>query len=112
MNVDDTLREAIAAFDAGNHAWGRFHLYTFRRYHDNPPAPGPAAVRAALQEAVLSVPHSGDEQEIREFRVAVSAALRELEAFIALLPDPLRTSDVLQAPEALAEALELLQPDA
>ena len=106
----DHIREAIAAFDAGNHAWGRFYLYTLRRYTGA--VPDSSGVRTALQDAVLAVPHEGHDHQVREFRTAIAAALRAIEAFIADAPAPLRTGDLLQAPEALAEALDLLQADA
>jgi hypothetical protein len=106
----DHIREAIAAFDAGNHAWGRFYLYTLHRYTGA--VPDVAGVRTALQDAVLAVPHEGHDHQVREFRTAIAATLRAIEIFIADAPEPLRTGDLLQAPEALAEELDLLQADA
>jgi hypothetical protein len=100
------VREAIAAFDAGNHAWGRFYLYTARRAANAVPDPSP--VRTALQDAVLAVPHEGHDHQVREFRAAIAAAHRVIEAFIIEAPESLRTGDLLQVPEAFAEALELL----
>lgn len=104
--LSDPLREAIAAFDAGNHAWGRFYHYTLRRAAG--PAPDASDVRAALQEAVLAVPHDGHDHQVREFRTAIAAARLAIENFILDAPETLRTGDLLEAPEALTEALELL----
>ena len=114
MNDNDALREAIseatASFDAGNHAWGRYLLYVLRRYRGDPPAPDPAAVRAALQDAVLSVPQQPDIEDIRTFYAAIQIALREVEQFVALLPDVIRTGDILLVPEAFIEAADRLEP--
>lgn len=108
--MSDRLRAAIAAFDAGNHAWGRYYLYTLRRYRGTVAAPDASAVRAAFQDAVLAVPHEDHDHQVRAFRAAILTVLQALEAFIASAPEPLRTGDLLQAPDALAEALDLLVP--
>lgn len=114
MTPDEALQaaiaSAIAAFDSGNHAWGRFFAYVLRPYRGHPPAPTPAAVRAALQEAALSVPQAADAAAAYTFYAALVTARGELEAFIGGLPDPLHTADVLQAPQALAEAIGWLEP--
>ena len=114
MVRDDPLREdieeAVAAFDAGNHAWGRFFVYVLRPYRGPLPAPDAAPVRAALQEAALAVPQATDLDEVRAFHAALLAIRRELTVFLALLPDPLRASDLLTAPDAFAEAIDLLDP--
>ena len=106
----DALVEATAAFDAGNHAWGRFFLYVLRPYRGDSPAPDPAPVRAALQQAVLLVPHSTDLEEVGAFAAAIVDTRRAVEAFTSTLPAPLRTGDVLLVPDALDEALEWLEP--
>lgn len=110
VTLEDAIAEAMAAFDAGNHAWGRFFVYVLRPYQGIPPAPDPAPVRAALQEAALSVPQAVDAAEARAFHDALFAAHRELVAFIARLPEPLRAGDLLLAPDAFREAVERLQP--
>lgn len=114
MTDDEPLREAIAeataAFDAGNHAWGRYLLYVLRPYHGRPPAPDPAPVRVALQDAALSVPQRADAAEARAFAEALAVARRAVEAFIDGLPDTIRTGDVLVAPDAFTEALDALRP--
>jgi hypothetical protein len=112
---NDALGQAIAAaieaFDAGNHAWGRYLHYVLRPYRaEHPDAPSPARVRAALREAALSVPHSRDPEELRAFFNALLVARRALRDFIAALPDPLRTADLLMAPDAFAEAMTYLEP--
>ncbi len=114
MTAEDALQEAVteatAAFDAGNHAWGRFLLYVLRPYRGDPPAPDPSPVRAALQEAAVSVPHSTEAAELRAFLDALLAARRAVDAFIGRLPPDLRTGDVLLAPDAFAEAIGWLAP--
>ena len=106
----DAIAEATAAFDAGNHAWGRFFVYVLRPYRDIPPAPDASLVRAALQEAALSVPQAADAAEARAFHDTLLTAHRELTAFIAGLPESLRTGDLLLAPDAFWEAIERLEP--
>lgn len=108
--LQQAISEATAAFDAGNHAWGRFLLYVLRPYHGRPPAPDPSPVRIALQEAALAVPHTADAADLRAFLDALLIAHREVEAFIAHLPPDLRTGDVLVAPDAFAEAIAVLAP--
>ena len=108
--LEQAIAEATSAFDAGNHAWGRFYLYVLRRYRGSLPAPDPAPVRTALQEAALAVPQTANAEEAWVFAEALAAALRELQAFIDALPDPLRAGDVLVAPGAFADALRALQP--
>ncbi len=114
MTPDGTLQSAIAdavsAFDEGNHAWGRFYLYTLRPYHGPDAAPDATPVRAALQEAALSVPAAPVVAEVRAFAVAIALAGQALEDFIDLLPPALRLPDVLDAPQAFAEAIAALQP--
>lgn len=115
MNEDEALEQAIAAaieaFDAGNHAWGRYLHYVLRPYRAaHPDAPSPARVRAAMQEAALSVPHSREREELRAFFNALLVARRALRDFIAALPGPLRTADLLMAPDAFAEAMTYLEP--
>jgi len=115
MNGDEALNQAIAAaieaFDAGNHAWGRYLHYVLRPYRaEHPEAPSPARVRAALREAALTVPHSREREELRAFFNALLVARRPLRHFIAVLPDASRTADLLKAPDAFAEAMTYLEP--
>ncbi len=106
--LPDDLVEAIAAFDAGNHAWGRFYLYILRPYRGDPPPPDPTAVRAAFQDAVLTVPESADPEAIHEFTTAIRIASALVDAYVDVLPQSLRAGDLLSVPEALAEALASL----
>jgi hypothetical protein len=109
-SLPDAIAESTAAFDAANHAWGRYFLYVLRPYHGDPPAPDPSPVRSALQEAAISVPQSADIGEARAFADTLVAAYRAVESFVAALPDPLRTGDVLTVNEPLGEALAWLMP--
>ncbi|MER3421186.1 MAG: hypothetical protein C4290_12000 [Chloroflexota bacterium] len=109
--LGQAIAAAIEAFDAGNHAWGRYLHYVLRPYRsEHPEAPSPVRVRAALREAALSVPHSREREELRAFYNALLLARRALRDFIAALPDPLRTADLLMAPDAFAEAMTYLEP--
>src|SRR5262245_34729870 len=109
-SLADAIAESTTAFDAANHAWGRYFLYVLRPYHGDPPAPDPAPVRAALQEAAISVPQTADINETRAFADALVAAYRAVESFVAALPEPLRIGDVLTVNEPLGEALAWLAP--
>ncbi|HLZ68922.1 MAG TPA: hypothetical protein VKV26_03330 [Dehalococcoidia bacterium] len=102
-----TLAEAIAAFDAGNHAWGRFRHFVL------PTAPAAlavstASVREALSEAAICVPDTrpGEHQ-------ALLAALRQtrerLDAYAAALPAAVPRTELDQAAEDFGEAIALLE---
>jgi hypothetical protein len=112
MPSDEALAEAIAvateAFDAGNHAWGRFLLYVLRPYHGPPPAPDPAPLRAALQEAAISVPQHPTTGEARAFIDALLIAYREAQTLTERLPATIRTGDILTVPDSFAEAIRAL----
>src|SRR5690349_5328812 len=114
MTADEALVEAIAAateaFDAGNHAWGRFLLYVLRPYHGPPTAPDPAPLRAALQEAAISVPQHPTTSEARAFINALLIAYREAQTLTEHLPESIRTGDILTVPESFAEAIRALAP--
>lgn len=107
--LNDAIAEATAAFDAGNHAWGRFWVYRLRGHPGGPPVDA-GALRAALQEAVLCVPQSPDVEQVAAFAAAIRVAKTEWETLIAQLPAELRDGDLLQAPDAFAEALGYLAP--
>lgn len=109
-DLTDALAEATAAFDAGNHAWGRFYLYVLRRYQGEPPAPDAAPVRSALQEAALSVPQEATRAAACEFAAALAAVCGALAVFVDALPETLRTGDAVVAPESFEEALAALAP--
>jgi hypothetical protein len=106
----EAVAEAVAAFDAGNHAWGRYLLYVLRPYRGAAPAPDPGPVRAALREAALDVPHGPSLEEVRAFHDALLTVRGALAAFVATLPDALRTGDILLVPDAIAEAIAWLEP--
>lgn len=100
------VEEAIAAFDAGNHAWGRYRHFVL---------PGAAAalniptdaVRSALQEAAISVPDART-GEIGPFVAALSAAYAGLTRYRALLPAEVPPGEVNEALGDIEEALALL----
>ena len=102
----DVIEEAIMAFDAGNHAWGRYRHFVL--------SAAPRAqrvstleVREALQEAAISVPdaRTGD---IAPLRAAVRAVLLGLRAYVAALPEEIQRSELNEALEAFDEADQLL----
>ena len=104
--MDGLLAEAVAAFDAANHAWGRFWHYTPHPRGDTLSAW--SAVRAAFQDAALDVPADVDADSLHAFYDALVAARRESEGLIAELPAEVRSGDILSVPETLGEAIALL----
>ena len=102
-----TIAEATAAFDAANHAFGRFVTYVVR-----PSGRMPAAVqqvRELLQEAAITVPEEPTRQAIGEFAGSLRAAQAGLAAFFADPPEGYALEEALPTPEALDEAIEVLQ---
>ncbi len=105
---DAAVEEAIAAFDAGNHAWGRYRHFVL---------PGAAAaaalnlpsdaVRSALQEAAICVADART-GEIGPFVAALSAAYAGLTRYRALLPAEVPPGEVNEALGDIEEALALL----
>lgn len=110
LTLGEAIAEAIAAFDAGNHAWGRFYHYVVRRAPAGVGVPPVAPVRQALQEAALSVPRHGECEEARQFSAAIGLARQVVEVFVADLPSEQRTGDILLVAEAFREALDALEP--
>ncbi|HZQ37405.1 MAG TPA: hypothetical protein VFD32_15850 [Dehalococcoidia bacterium] len=102
----EALAEAVAAFDAGNHAWGRFRHFVLSA---EPSAAGISTrpLRDALREAAICVPdaQAGD-------YLPLLAALRRTQArlveYLSALPPSVPRVELDQAAEAFAEAIELL----
>jgi hypothetical protein len=101
--------EAVEVFDGANLLWGQFYVHSLA---GRPEAEGARAVRAALGEAALSVPRSGDAEELRAFLAALREAREQLLALLQTLPPELMTGPVLETPDAILEAIELLEPAA
>jgi hypothetical protein len=104
---DDTIEEAILAFDAGNHAWGRYRLFVLATTPEAM-AVSTDAVRDALQEAALSVPdaRSGDSGP---FLAAARAAFAALLEYRRALPEGIQLSELNQATFALEETVAVLE---
>ena len=106
MSLEDAVADAVVAFDAANHAFGRFVTYAVR-----PVGPVPArvqAVRVLLQEAALAVPQEITRAAAAEFLVALTAAKQGLTEFLAAPPVAYNLEETLTAPAALDEAIEAL----
>src|SRR5579871_6866932 len=91
----DVIEEAIMAFDAGNHAWGRYRHFVL----SNAPAVqaiSTDAVREALQEAAVCVPdaQAGDTAPLL---AAVRAALAGLQEYETELPPDIQRSELNEA---------------
>lgn len=104
---DDALDEAVLAFDAGNHAWGRFRHFVLG---ETPAAQGVPAddVRDALGEAAIRA------AEVREtgpapLLDAVRSTRAALRVYRGALPAETPLSEVDQAIDAFEEAVLLLE---
>ena len=105
------VEEVTSAFDSANHAWGRYFLYVYRPYRGPATLPDATPVREALQEAAISIPVSDDPEELKLLAIALHDALTAVRALLAALPADLATGDIVVVPEALEEALSLLDQE-
>ncbi|MHB8575279.1 MAG: hypothetical protein ACYDCQ_08090 [Dehalococcoidia bacterium] len=103
----DAIEAAILAFDAGNHAWGRYRHFVLSNAPHVQAIPTDA-VRAALQEAAVCVPdaQAGDTGPLL---AAVQAALAGLRQYVAAVPAEIQHSELNEAIDALDEAAARLQ---
>lgn len=102
--LESALAAAVAAFDAGNHAFGRFVTYAVRPHGGIPPSV--QAVRERLQDAALAVPDAPSTDAAREFLTALKTALSAVDAFLADPPVGYALEEACVAPDALREAVE------
>lgn len=102
------IAEAVAAFDVANHAFGRFVTYVVRPHGEAIPR-RVQVVREGFQEAALSVPQTPSVEAAAEFLAALRAARDRLAAFLTDPGAEYRLEEALAAPEALAEAIEILE---
>ncbi|MGD9894903.1 MAG: hypothetical protein AB7R89_09435 [Dehalococcoidia bacterium] len=107
-DLNDAITEATAAFDAANHAFGRFVTYAVRP-HNQPIPPEVQRVREALQEAAICVPRQPTTDEARAFLDALRAAYDVAEQFLAEPPGRYAVEEVRPAPDALDEAIQVLE---
>jgi hypothetical protein len=106
-DLESAIAEATAAFDAANHAFGRFVTYVVRPRGALPASV--SAVREALQEAAISVPEETTIAAAREFLAALENAAARLSAFLASPPPGYALEEAHAAPGALAEAIAVLR---
>lgn len=106
------VAEAVAAFDAGNHAFGRYRHFVLSA-HPEALAVSATKARAALQEAAISVvdANAGDAAALR---IALHTARDEVARYRQALPQGVPVAELDEAIEDLDEALALLGdgPDA
>ncbi len=102
------IEEATAAFDAANHAFGRFVTYAVRP-HNEPVPPAVQTVRESLQDAALSVPQEQSEAAAREFLGTLQTALDAVTRFLQQPPAGYALEEAMAAPGALEEAIDVLQ---
>lgn len=101
------IAEATAAFDAANHAFGRFVTYVVRRQSQTVPEPV-QFVREALQDAALAVPQETTVEATREFLSTLLLAEARLAVFFQTPPN-YALEEARPATEALAEAIDALR---
>jgi hypothetical protein len=107
-DLDAAIAEAVAAFDAANHAFGRFVTYVVRPRGEAVPT-SVRVVREALQEAAISVPQEPSLQAAAAFLDALRLAGARLSAFLADPPGGYALEEAMQAPGALEEAIAVLE---
>jgi hypothetical protein len=102
----DVVEEAIAAFDAGNHAFGRYRHFVLSA-HPEALAVSATEVRDALQEAAIGVPdaQAGDATSLV---AGVRATLALLARYRAALPAGVPLLELDEAIGDFEEALGLL----
>jgi len=102
----DVIEEAIMAFDAGNHAWGRYRHFVL------PASPAAhvvstAAVRDALAEAAICV----IDAQAGGYGALLEALRRTLDSLIeyrSLLPEGMQQAELEEAAAGFDEAIVLL----
>ena len=106
--LEEAIAEATAAFDAANHAFGRFVTYAVRPRNEPVPA-AVQSVRELLQDAALLVPQESSLPAAEEFLAALRTALDGLTRFLAEPPPGYALEEARQTPEALEEAIGVLE---
>lgn len=107
-DLEYAIAEATAAFDAANHAFGRFVTYAVRPHNEAVP-PEVQAVRESLQEAAISVPQEATDAAAREFLGALRDAYVAVEQFLADPPGRYVLEEARPTPDALDEAIQALE---
>ena len=107
-DLESAIAEATAAFDAANHAFGRFVTYAVRPHNEAVP-PEVQAVRESLQEAAISVPQEATVAAAQDFLTALRDAYSAVERFLAASPGEYALEEAGPAPEALDEAIQMLE---
>jgi hypothetical protein len=107
-DLEDAIAEATAAFDAANHAFGRFVTYAVRP-HNEPMPPEVQVVREALQEAAISVPQQPTVEDARSFLDALRVAYIAVDRFLTDPPSRYAVEEARPTPDALDEAIQVLE---
>jgi hypothetical protein len=103
----EQIEDAILAFDAGNHAWGRYRHFVLSALPVPPPFSA-EPVRAALQEAAISVleAQAGDSEP---FLAGLHAAYEGMVHYRRALPAGIQLTEIDEAIGDLEEAIALLE---
>ena len=107
-DLEDAIAEATAAFDAANHAFGRFVTYAVRPHNEPVPAEI-QRVREALQEAAISVPQQPTLEETRVFLDTLRTAYVAVAQFLSDPPGRYAVEEARPTPDALDEAIQVLE---
>lgn len=102
------LAEAVAAFDAANHAVGRYTQYVVRPT-GRPLPPLLSPLRHALQEAAILVVEMESEDTLPTFYAALLQAHEYLTALLRSPADGFTREELAAAAEALREAIDQLE---
>jgi hypothetical protein len=104
----DVLAAAVAAFDAGNHAWGRYRHFVLSA---TPAAltVSTAPVREALSEAAICVPDAQESGDYVPLLAAVHLTRERLQGYCAALAADVPRTELDQAAESFDEAIALLE---
>lgn len=103
----EQIEDAILAFDAGNHAWGRYRHFVLSAL-PVPPSVSAEPVREALQEAAISVPdaRTGD---VRPFLAGLHDAHDGMLRYRNALPAGIQLTEIDEAIGDVEEAIALLE---
>jgi hypothetical protein len=106
----DVIEEAIMAFDAGNHAWGRYRHFVLSASPELL-AVSTAEVREALAETAISVvdAQAGDYTPLLD---GLRRTLAALERYRARLSGDAQLQELEEAAGDFAEAIALLAGEA
>jgi hypothetical protein len=103
----DVVEDAILAFDAGNHAWGRYRHFVLST-NVAAQAVSTAAVREALGEAAIDV-LDAKEGDYWPLLTSLRRTLEHLRTYRSALPPDIQQSELEEAADNFTAAIALLE---